>query len=532
MRKISLLIFVLLSFPTFATIDPRFSESPTYMSKANMMRFQYLSHEGTPCTAGVNTKLMSRVPYYVYAPATSATQLKTGKYAAVIFLHGKGEQGASVLNMCYARDDAYYTSIATNLVKVENAAGGPGAAILNGQFTPQENMVVIIPQSMQKGGFSSDIIRRVIADTAEQLASKGIELDADRMYLTGLSMGGGSVHKYITANPLHFSASVPIEAAGGIDPCLLRTNNISYWGFAGGASGNMGSANLKSVINGTTGCLESTVEYKNPAYTCLFNGKSCTILSASRPTNLRATFMPSDGHSGWRNVYNGTHSALPTTEKNIYTWMLTQKNSDQGKPLFPIEYNGASSSSQSSTSSVVSSSSSVASSSSSIGSSSSSIASSSSSSSVASSSSSSLASSAISSAVSSASGEAAIIPLYPSMILSGAPANASALVDEQNSSAPTTYWFAGWSASVYPIEAIIDLGREYTITEITLYDANGVGLVEVSDGDLSHSQAVIVSDPLTRYLKFNVYPVNVKTQYIRVKKFDASLMSEIKLKGY
>lgn len=118
------------------------------------------------------------------------------------------------------------------------------------------------------------------------------------------------------------------------------------------------------------------------------------------------------------------------------------------------------------------------------------------------------------------------------MILAGAPANASALVDEQNSSAPTTYWFGGWSASAYPIEAIIDLGREYTITEITLYDANGTGLVEVSDGDLSHSQAVIVSDPLIRYLKFNVYPVNIKTQYIRVKKFDAALMSEIKLKGY
>lgn len=134
--------------------------------------------------------------------------------------------------------------------------------------------------------------------------------------------------------------------------------------------------------------------------------------------------------------------------------------------------------------------------------------------------------------MSSTSGEPATIALSPSMILTGAPANASALVDEQNSSAPATYWFGGWSASAYPIEAIIDLGREYTITEITLYDANGTGLVEISDGDLSHSQAVIVSDPLTRYLKFNVYPVSVKTQYIRVKKFDAALMSEIKLKGY
>jgi hypothetical protein len=117
------------------------------------------------------------------------------------------------------------------------------------------------------------------------------------------------------------------------------------------------------------------------------------------------------------------------------------------------------------------------------------------------------------------------------MILSGAPANAFALVDEQTSSAPTTYWFPGWQAT-YPIEAIIDLGREYTITEVTLYDANGVGKVEVSDGDLSHLQTPIVSDPLTSYLKFISQSVNVTTRYIRVKKFDSAAMSEIKLKGY
>ena len=43
-----------------------------------------------------NTNLRSRVPYYVYTPAASATQLKTGKHAVVIFLHGKGEQRPSV----------------------------------------------------------------------------------------------------------------------------------------------------------------------------------------------------------------------------------------------------------------------------------------------------------------------------------------------------------------------------------------------------------------------------------------------------
>jgi len=534
MQKIIIALLSLISCSALALIDTRFPESPTYMSKASMIRFQYMSHEGAQCTAGVNTKLMSRVPYFVYAPATSSTQIKTGKYAAVIFLHGMGEQGSSVLNMCYTRDDAYYAGIATNLIKVENQAGGPGAAILNGQFIPQENMVVIIPQSMQRGGFSTDVIRRVISDTTVQLAAKGIELDADRIYLTGLSMGGGSVFNYIAANPTHFSAAVAIEAAGGIDPCLVRSNNVSLWGFAGGASGNMGAGNLRTIINGNTSCPEATIEYTNPAYTCRYNNKSCTLLSALRPNNLRATFMPSNGHSGWREVYNGTHSALPTTEKNIYNWMLSQKNSDQGKPLFPLDYDTVSSSSTASSTALSSAPSSVPTSSSGSSIASSSITSSSVESSIASSASSTASSSIRSSANSSTAngGTPAPILLSPAMILPGATGNASALVDEQNAEAPTTYWFAGWSTAIYPVEAIIDLGREYTLTEITLYDANGTGLVEFSDGDLAHSQAVIVSDSLTRYLKFTSHPVNITARYLRVKKFNAANMNEVKLMGY
>lgn len=523
MKTLLLSILLLSGIPALAIIDPRFPESPTYLTKSSMLRFQYMSHEGSECVAGNPSRLISRVPYYVYAPAASNTQVHTGKMPAVIFLHGMGEQGSSVLNMCYTRDDSYYASIATNLNKVENQAGGPGAAILNGQFKPAENMLVIIPQSMSKGGFSPDIIRRVIADTATQMLAKGIELDADRIYLTGLSMGGGSLMNYVSQNPNHFSAVIPIEAAGGIDACLLRNQQVSFWGFAGGASGNMGAGNLLNIINGTSACPDSVIEYVNPAYTCIYNNKSCTRLSALRPNNLRATFMPTNGHSGWREVYNGTHSALPTTEKNIYNWLLTQKNSDQGKPLFPIEYNPAASSASSRS---LSSSSAIATSSA--------LSSSTAPSSVASSratlSSSSRPSSTTSS--SSANGGPGDITLSPAMIMPGALGNPEALVDEQTSTAPTTYWFAGWSTSIYPVEAVIDLGRAYTLTEITLYDANGTGLVEFSDGDPTHSQAVVVSDGLNRYLKFTSYSVNIQTRYLRVKKYNAATMSEIKLKGY
>ncbi len=520
MQKIMIALIALLSIPTQAVIDERFPEAPTSINSTNILRFQYMSHEGAECTVGNNTRLSSRVPFYVYAPAINNTQVKTGKFSALIFLHGMGEQGPSMLNMCYSRDDTYYASIANTLNKVENQAGGPGAAILAGKFNPAEDMVVIIPQSMQRGGFSTDVIRRVISDAAIQMANKGIELDTDRIYLTGLSMGGGSLMQYLANNPNHFAAAIPIEAAGGIDACWLRTHNVSFWGFAGGASGNMGAGTLLNIINGTSACPDSTIEYTNSAYTCVYSNKSCTRLSAPRPNNLRATFMPANGHSGWREVYNGTHSALPTTEKNIYNWLLTQKNSDQGKPLFPIQYPGTSNSSTASISSAHSSSS--------LPNTSSSFASSS----LISSSTGGTLSSVSSSISSTPTGNPTTILLTPLMILPGSPGNPEALVDEQTSTAPTSYWFAGWSTSIYPVSAIIDLGREYTLTEITLYDANGTGLVEFSDADPAHSQSVIVSDGLTRYLAFTNYNVNVQTRYLRVKKYNAATLSEIKLKGY
>lgn len=527
MKPIFALLALGISILSFANTDSRFSESPSYIQASNMIRFQYLSHEGKECKTGVKTNLDSRVPFYVYAPASSASQVAPGKHAAVLFLHGLGEQGGSVLNMCWPRDNAYYTSIATGLTKVETQAGGPGAAIVAGKFTPQEPMLVIIPQSMSKGGFSADIIRRTLEDASEKMALKGIELDADRVYITGLSMGGGSLVKYVESNPSHFAAAVPIEAANGMNPCVIQTGQVAFWGFAGGAAGNMYSSNLLDSINGSNSCPQSTIEYQNPAYTCKYNGKSCTLLSAIRPESFRATFMPTDGHGGWTQVYNGTHSALPTTNPSIYNWMLSQRNSLQGKPGFPIAYantTGNSSSSQRSSSS---------SSMSSLVSSSSSRVSSIASSSSTSLSSASASSTSVAAQSSSTSGNTSPSPilLSPSMILPGAIGNAGALVDEQTSPTPTTYWFAGWQ-TVYPVEAIIDLGREYTLKEVSLYDANGTGLVEISDGDATHSQLPWISDNLVNYLAFNTYSINQKTRYVRVKKYNTANMSEIRLKGY
>ncbi|HEY6528591.1 MAG TPA: hypothetical protein VIZ65_07840 [Cellvibrionaceae bacterium] len=574
MLKLKLAIAALTGLSTFsavAAIDTRFSKNPTFISASNMLRQEFMSQYGAACGSEDPGKLNSRVPFYVYAPATSTTAITPGKYSAVVFLHGLSEQGASVPNTCWNHGATTYSNISTGLIKVETQAGGPGAAIVNAKFNPSQKMLVIIPQSMNQGGFTADIIRRVVEDASNQLALQGVQLDADKVYLTGLSMGGGSLLTYVAANPNHFAAIVPIEASGGIDPCFVDANQIAVWGFAGGASGNMFSASLKTLINGSASCPKTPVQYVNAAYTCQYENKSCTLLSPTTPNTLRATFMPANAHSGWTEVYNGTHSALPTTEKNIYNWMLAQSNSARGKPLFPVQYvnspvnppnsaptfspaadisvnagstaetfvnatdvdagdvislnvkgvkpafvtftdqgNGqgkivaSPSAAQVGTTSVEIEASDIAGAKSSV---------------------------IVDIEVTNPTTTPHSINLSTATILPGAQGNPAALIDEQTAPAPTTSWFPGWQA-VYPVEAVIDLGRVYTITEISLYDANSMGKLEVYDGDASHSQSVVVTDNLVNYNIWNKYPVNITTRYLKLKKYNGANMSEILIKGF
>lgn len=573
MLKLKLALAALTGLSTFsavAAIDTRFAKNSTFIAAGNMLRQEFMSQYGAACGSEDPGKLNTRVPFYVYMPATSATAITPGKYSAVVFLHGLSEQGASVPNMCWNHGASTYATISTNLIKVENQAGGPGAAIVNAKFNPSQKMIVISPQSMQQGGFSADTIRRVVEDASNQLALQGIELDADRVYLTGLSMGGGSALNYVAANPQHFAAVVPIEAAASLDACFLEANRIPFWGFTGTLSGNMFLSSLREIINGKTACPKSPTQYTNVSYTCTFDNKSCTLLSAVSPTAARATFMPADGHSGWTSVYNGTHTALPTTEKNIYNWMLTHSNSAKGRPVFPITYvngpvtppngaptfgpvadiqvtvgstaqttlqatdpnpgdvvvlkvkgtlpsfvtftdqgNGAGKlvaspvAGQAGVVSVEIEASDVA--------------------------------GAKSSVVVDIEVVASTVParinLSTATILPGALGNPAALIDEQTSSAPTNSWFPGWQAT-YPTYATIDLGRVYTITEISLYDANSMGTFEVFDGDPAHPQTLLVTDGLTLYNQWKTFPVSVQTRYLKMKKYNGANMAEILIKGF
>lgn len=117
---------------------------------------------------------------------------------------------------------------------------------------------------------------------------------------------------------------------------------------------------------------------------------------------------------------------------------------------------------------------------------------------------------------------------------------AGALVDEQTiagdpksgkGGAPKTAWFPEWTAWHYPAKAYLDLGRDYRLTDVYLYDGEGSGLVTISTGK-PFAWTPLLTDDLSHYNVWNAHTVAVTTRYLEVVLRDAgSKVPEIVLYG-
>ncbi|MFD0715406.1 fibronectin type III domain-containing protein [Paenibacillus sp. GCM10027626] len=133
------------------------------------------------------------------------------------------------------------------------------------------------------------------------------------------------------------------------------------------------------------------------------------------------------------------------------------------------------------------------------------------------------------------------IPLTASMILNEATnGDATLLVDEQDLAGdpkagagghPVTYWNPGYFEGYYPASAVIDLGTDYQLTDVYLYDGSGGGKMSVLAGT-PFNWTHLFDDPLSQQNKWIAHPINITTRYVQVK-FDGCCrnMHEIVLYG-
>ena len=233
--------------------------------------------------------------YYEYLPqGYSPTGTQT--YPLLITVHGEGEIGdGSASDLSRVLD--YGTAMQIN------QGIFPSSFLVNGQTF---SFIVLSPQ-FNEWPFDQTL------DTIIDYAIQHYKVDTNRIYLTGISMGGGVVWQYAGNNPTYanrIAAMVPI--AGASWPDDGRANIIAAGDIAVWATHNLN---------------DPTVPV---AYT---NGYIANINSSPTPPDPLAnkTIFNSSSHDAWTATYDlgfVTENGL-----NIYQWML---QFSRGSVVLPI----------------------------------------------------------------------------------------------------------------------------------------------------------------------------------------------------
>lgn len=183
----------------------------------------------------------------------------TKKWPLLLFLHGSGERG----------DD---------LEKVKKH--GPPKLIEQGKKFP---FIVVSPQaSRREQGWSTADLYALLQDCKQKY-----RVDADRIYLTGLSMGGFGTWSLAIEHPEEFAAIVPI-CGGGDTTNIWKLRNTAVWCFHGAKDNNVPLALSQKMI--------SALQVYN--------------------TSPKLTVYPDAEHDSWTVTYNND---------SLYQWLLLQK---------------------------------------------------------------------------------------------------------------------------------------------------------------------------------------------------------------
>lgn len=230
--------------------------------------------------------------YLEYLPPNySADPAK--KYPIMFFLHGTGETG---------------NGSPGDLEKVK--AAGPPKLIKDGHsmcFTVngvEECFIVISPQlGPSKGGWWPNIQGELFDYVLN--GPHNYKIDKNRIYLTGLSLGGQGVYMGVgdASLPDIFAAAIPIAAFGNVNGCNISARKIPMWGFHGEN--------------------DSAIKYGD-GWTEFMRIQWC---KTPVPTaEYKWTPYPGVGHNAWDKAYTTDHSVQ--SPLNIYEWLLTKTKSN------------------------------------------------------------------------------------------------------------------------------------------------------------------------------------------------------------
>jgi poly(3-hydroxybutyrate) depolymerase len=146
------------------------------------------------------------MPYRLFVPPTynAATA-----YPLILFLHGAGEVGSD------------------NQVQLNNNANGAMHLVDDANLAVQP-VFMIAPQCPSGGWWGGGTVTTAL-QIIDQV-SAAYHIDADRVYVTGLSMGGYGTWDAVSQQPTRFAAAVPMSG-GGDTNAATSVRTLPFWFF-------------------------------------------------------------------------------------------------------------------------------------------------------------------------------------------------------------------------------------------------------------------------------------------------------------
>ncbi len=200
-------------------------------------------------------KAAAKLDYLLCLPSGYETTRQ--KWPLVLFLHGAGESGS-------------------DLAKVKTH--GPPKLVEGGREFP---FILVSPQCPSRG-WNPDALNALLDSVI-----RNYRVDKERVYLTGLSMGGYGTWTLAAAHPERFAAIAPI-CGGGNPKDAGKLARLPVWVFHGA---------------------------KDPTVPLQRSEEMVQAIKAAGG-NVKFTVYPEAGHDSWTKTYN---------DPDFYTWLLAQK---------------------------------------------------------------------------------------------------------------------------------------------------------------------------------------------------------------
>jgi predicted peptidase len=232
-------------------------------------------------------------PYYIFVPAAYDPQIQ---YALVLCLHGAGEVGDNP-------SAVKKNSMATVWAKNSNQTRWP--------------CFIVVPQCPANGWWTTSNIILTVNDILDSLLNE-FSVDTNRMYITGLSMGGYATWDLIVRFPNKFAAAVPMSGGGDVSKVML-IKHIPIWDFHGAQDGTVPVKNSRDMMTAfeNTG---TTVVYTNCHH------GDCTGL----PDSVIADTLKNGARHIYTEYQNGGHAIWDIAYNNIFLlpWVFSQSKTN------------------------------------------------------------------------------------------------------------------------------------------------------------------------------------------------------------